>query len=31
MKREGSAEIEIMEGERIGDIARAIEYLRSFE
>jgi sugar phosphate isomerase/epimerase len=31
MKREGSTEIEIMEGDRIGDIARAIEYLRSFE
>ena len=31
MKRQGSPHIEIVEGDRVGDIARAIEFLRSFE
>jgi hypothetical protein len=30
MKREG-ATVEILEGDRIGDIARAIQFLRSLE
>lgn len=31
MKRQDSPHVEIMEGDRIGDISRAIEFLRSFE